>query len=191
MNDDDAILSRRALLIAGALTAIGASRTLAQPQPCLSVVARPDVEFSQAPGRRLTPLDQIPPGLLAHLAPSTIVAFGHGPRRSPWRVVLSLTGQLSAAESDRRGARPLEELPRNWSAAPSHTEMSAIVELADRMWRDPPPSGIPGLEPAYAETIALRDRDQALCVLGDGPLGHTAAPLIARLRALANAARLR
>ncbi|MCC6874255.1 MAG: hypothetical protein IT378_08085 [Sandaracinaceae bacterium] len=186
--DTSAILSRRELLIAGAVAGVAVAAS-ASAQPCLSQVAPPPtVMFSRDPGRRNTPLDRLPPAIQGPLMHLTIYAAGGGLTSRPWRIRLSLYGNLSAAEGDRAGGSSAGTLPRNWETQVSERELREIVALADRAWREPrQPSAHPTAD--YDEVLAMRDGDEVFFVQGFGPLrGGAVEALIARLRAVANAA---
>lgn len=196
--DDDrhAILSRRRLLIAGALSgaalASGSSAFAQGPEPCLSAPVRPPpAPFSREPGRIQTPIERIPEEIHRHLWPEGIYAAGGGSASAPWRISLSLAGLLEAAESDERGARATGVLQRQWFVHVPAAAMREIVALADRTWRElRPQPRHPST--SYSEVLAIRDHRAAYFFDGRGAIrGGAAEALIARVRETANAQRPR
>lgn len=191
VDDEDAILSRRNLLIAGALSLV-APRALAQPMPCLAPPpADPPASFSRAPGRIDTPLERIPEVVRNHLEHLTIYIAGGGMSSTPWRVKLSLWGTLWGAEGDQHGGPSWGRLEREWTTGLLAPQLRELVAIADRVWRERvrPPS-----DPttSYGEVIAMRDGSEAFFRDGYGPIQSGAGrELIARLRELANRARPR
>lgn len=194
MNDDDeddhaAILSRRELLIATALSgAARAAPASAQPDydplPCLSSVPclvppppPPEVSFSTAPGRILSPYDRLPATRRRHA--SGIFAAGEGPGRSLGTSRSASTAAAVIAGAERR-------LPLRWSALLTTETMRELVALADRAWREPrrPPRRASS---EYDEVRALWDADGSTFVLqGAGRIvGGAAGDLITRLRSIA------
>lgn len=191
-DDEDAklILSRRQLLVAGAISGVtlataGAS---AQSTPCLAP-PRPPLTFSQAPGRRNTPRDRIPAVIRNQLSDRMIYAAGGGMTSTPWRILLSLHRTLTAAEGNQPGGASYGTLPITWSTRLLEPEARDLVTLADRAWRE---QRSPNQHPTadYDEVLAMRDGDEHFFAQGFGPLrGGAVEELIARLRAAANASR--
>lgn len=190
-DDEEAILSRRKLLIAGALSGaafgVGRSAFAQGPMPCLSRPQPPlRGQFSRARGRVMIPREQIPDAVRSQIPNPGICAAGVG--ASAWRIRLSLRGSLWAAEGDRHGD-PWTFLATNWSIDVAPPTMSELVSLADRAWREPAP---PTRATANGEVLAIADGDEHYFRQSDGPIrGGAAEALITRLRAIANEGRPR
>lgn len=189
--DRDAILSRRQLLVAGALVGAGlAAPALAQPQVCLSPPV-PVQRFSQEPGRRSTPLSRVPEVIRAGLPNQAIYAAGGGLTSTAWRVVLEVSGRVTAGRGDSPGGPSHGPLPITWSAGVPFAQVRELVQLADRVWRE---ARSPNLHPTadYDEVLAMRDDGDVFFAQGFGRLrGGAAEQLIARLRRVADEARPR
>jgi hypothetical protein len=189
-DDEDraAILSRRRLLVAGALSGIGIAATaLAQPQVCLSPPV-PVQRFSREPGRRNTPLARVPEVIRARLPNQAIYAAGGGLTSEPWRVVLETGGRMTAGRGDSGGPSH-GSLPITWAATVPFAQVREIVVLGDRAWReDRSPTRHPTAD--YDEVLAMRDDGEVFFAQGFGPLrGGAAELLLTRLRQLADATR--
>ncbi len=189
--DEAAIRSRRQLLIASAL-ASGAAATaamckpclsIARPEPCLSVPMQRMAEFSRAP-RPVTAAANIAPALLDRTRSVAIYAAGGGLTSTPWRVELDLLGHCLAARGTSPGQSSLGHLPDQRRSMLSTEELTGIVGLADRVWREP---RSPNTQPTadYDEVLLFRDGAEQFFLQGFGPFrGGAAQELIARLRAL-------
>jgi hypothetical protein len=198
MDDEDAILSRRKLLIAGALSGaafgIAGPSAFAQPQPmpCLSPPpSRPPASFSPLPGRRNTPIEQVPEAVRGHLEHGMIYAAGGGQTSTPWRIRVSQWGTMWAGESDEQGGRSFAPLAREWTTGVLNPTLSELFAIADRAWRERAPRpGSPTT--SYGEVLAMREGNDVFFRDGYGPFrGGAPQELIARLREIANAARPR
>lgn len=108
---------------------------------------------------------------------------------TPWRVVLRLSGALTAGEGRRPAGASYGELARSWSARVDEVELRRIVEIANRAWREArPPNRRPTAD--YDEVLAMRDGDDYFFAQGFGPLrGGAAEELVRALRRAADAAR--
>lgn len=189
--DEAAIRSRRKILIAGMLAGGAATASamckpclsVAHPEPCLSVAMARVAEFARTP-RPLTAAANVPPALIERTQAIAIYAAGGGLTSVPWRVELDLYGHCLAGRGTSAGQSSLGHLPDQRRSMLSAEELTPIVAIADRAWREPrEPNAQPTAD--YDEVLLFRDGDELFYLQGFGPIrGGAAQQLIERLRAL-------
>ena len=127
------------------------------------------------------PRDKLPKVLQPLLPERGIYAAGGGLTSAPWRIRLTLAGELSAgtAKSGASFAEMAETAKRL-----DEPTVRGVLELADRAWRDTrEPNPHPTAD--YDEILIFVDGEDAWLVEGYGPLlGGAAEELVARLRKL-------
>lgn len=186
--DREAILSRRQFLIAGALSGIAtATSACAAPRACLAALPgavstaplpEPLLSFSRAPGRNNTPHDRVRDDIRRVLQDDSVYATWRA-SSVRWQVRLSLHGTIQVYYGNKRVT-----IFENTVDMPT---LTAIVELADRAWREVRPFGF-ARAPDPDVVLAMRDEDDIF--VGHPVSGSAAEALLVRLRAEAERARL-
>jgi hypothetical protein len=137
-------------------------------------------EFARSERPTMT-RDRLPKVVQPLLPERGIYAAGGGLTSSPWRIRVTLAGELRAGSAQSGGSfAEMQETTRKLD----ETEVRALVELADRAWRE---KREPNLHPTadYDEIVIFVDGNEAWLVEGFGPLrGGAAEELVARLRKL-------
>ncbi len=137
-------------------------------------------EFAR--GERPTvPRDKLPKVVQPLLPGRGIYAAGGGLTSAPWRIRLTLAGELRAGTAKAGGSfvEMTERIKRL-----DETTLRGVIELADRAWRE---QREPNLHPTadYDEILIFVDGKDGWLVEGYGPLrGGAAEELVARLRKL-------
>ncbi len=137
-------------------------------------------EFAR--GERPTlPREKLPKVVQPLLPERGIYAAGGGLTSAPWRIRLTLAGELRAGTA-KSGASfaDMQESTKKIDEA----TLRGVLEVADRAWRE---RREPNLHPTadYDEILIFVDGNDAWLVEGYGPLrGGAAEELVARLRKL-------
>jgi hypothetical protein len=138
------------------------------------------IEF--AAGERPTmPRDKLPKVVQPLLPARGIYAAGGGTTSAPWRVTLTLDGDLAAGAATSGDS--FADMKTSKKKLDEATLREAVA-LADRAWREPRPAPThPTAD--YDEIIIFVDGKDAWLIEGYGPLaGGAAEALMTRLRQL-------
>ncbi|HKA90599.1 MAG TPA: hypothetical protein VKE22_23220 [Haliangiales bacterium] len=125
--------------------------------------------------------DKLPKVVQPLLPERGIYAAGGGTISAPWRIRLTLDGELRAGAA--KAGASFADMSET-TAKLDEPALRGVLELADRAWRE---KREPNLHPTadYDEILIFVDGNDAWLVEGYGPLrGGAAEELVARLRGL-------